>query len=61
MSDVSAVGADYGSPAFGFKLQKTADGWRWVAFDTLGRIADEGEAGTKVEAAARVIRALAKT
>lgn len=47
--------------AFGFRLQKTRAGWRWIAFDSRGRVAKEGEAQTRTEAAAGVIRALAET
>jgi hypothetical protein len=45
---------------FGFELQKTPEGWRWTAFDTLGRVAEEGVAPTKALAAAHVVRALSR-
>lgn len=46
---------------FGFQMTKAAEGWRWTAFDPLGRVAAEGVAPTKAIAAANVIRALART
>lgn len=46
---------------FGFKFERGEDGWRWTAFDTLGRITEHGLARSRAEAAANVIRALART
>jgi hypothetical protein len=47
------------SPAF--EVEKSAKGWRWSAYDTLGRLAGEGLAPTKAAAATRVIDTLART
>jgi hypothetical protein len=47
--------------AFDFTFEKAPDGWRWSAFDRLGRIAGEGVAPTKAMAAAYVIQALSRT
>jgi hypothetical protein len=49
------------SRVFDFTFEKAADGWRWSAFDRLGRIAGEGVAPTKAMAAAFVIQALSRT
>ncbi|MFL5297854.1 MAG: hypothetical protein ACJ798_15875 [Phenylobacterium sp.] len=45
---------------FGFRLARTPEGWRWTAYDTLGRVSDEGVAPTKALAAAHVVRALSR-
>lgn len=45
---------------FGFKLTKTRTGWRWAAFDPVGWLTATGEAPTRAQAAAFVIRALAR-
>lgn len=57
----SAAGEQKGPAKFGFTIKPTERGWRWAAFDLLGRCAANGEAATRAEAAAHVIRALART
>ena len=46
--------------SFGFQFDRSSDGWRWTAFDALDRVSDSGLAHSKAEAAACVIRALAR-
>jgi len=48
-------------PTFGFQFERLEQGWRWMAYDRLGRVADQGIAPTKAAAAARVIDTLART
>ena len=45
---------------YGFRLERAPSGWRWQAFDLLGRVAAEGVAPSKPAAAACLIDALAR-
>jgi hypothetical protein len=59
--DNARAAPDVTPAAFGFDVAKAPDGWRWTAYDNLGRVAAEGVAPTKAVAAACLIQELART
>jgi len=61
MSEAKGGAVPMSQPTFGFQFERLEQGWRWMAYDRLGRVADQGIAPTKAAAAARVIDTLART
>lgn len=47
--------------SFGYRIRQTAEGWVWTTLDAAGREQARGGARNKREAAAHVIRALARS
>ncbi len=54
-------GESAAAPPVGFEVAQSSKGWHWTAYDSLGRVADQGVAPNRTTAAACLIRALSRT